>query len=184
MRSTPGDVPVWDVFTCYSSHMFAGCYVCTSYVCIIPNSCFFNNHIYYQKAVIKVTNTKKGGKEIPATEDSTEIRISLIMLMLMLIIIISHLGITWSPRLCSQGDYETEGEGKGGSVWDEAPSTSKLCSHPRAAPTLCRHFFALPRRISEGLISLVGRLNLVSADNDVPSLLFFLAMESKQSFVD
>lgn len=115
MRSTPGDIPVWDVFTCYSSHMFAGCYVCTSYVCIIPNSCVFNNHIYYQKAVIKATNTKKkGGKEIPATEDSTELRTSLIMLMLMLIIIIiiSHLGITWSPRLCSQGDYETEGRGR------------------------------------------------------------------------
>lgn len=108
MRSTPGDIPVWDVFTCYSPHMFAGCCVCTSYVCIIPNSCFFNNHIYYQKAVIKATNTKREGKK--SLQPRIQ-RTSLIMLML-IIIIASHLGITWSPHLCSQGDYEAEGRGR------------------------------------------------------------------------
>lgn len=78
-----------------------------------------------------------------------------------------------------------QGWGGGGvrSVWDKVPpSTSKLCLHPWAAPTPCRHFFASPRRISEGLISLAGRLNLVRADNDVPSPLFFLAAESDSSF--
>lgn len=69
--------------------------------------------------------------------------------------------------------------GEGGSVEDEAsPSTSKLCLRLRAAPPPRRHFFASPRRIWPGLISLAGRPNLVRADNNVPSPLFFLAAES------
>lgn len=34
------------------------------YVCIIPYSCFFNNHIYYRKTVIKATKIRKDRKKL------------------------------------------------------------------------------------------------------------------------
>lgn len=90
-----------------------------------------------------------------------------------------HLGITWSPCLPSQGDYKAEGRRRG------APSRMKrpcqrpnfVCTSEQPLPPPAT-FFASPRRIKPGLISLAGRLNLVRADNNVPSPLFFLAAES------
>lgn len=88
--------------------------------------------------------------------------------------------ITWSLCCLTRWLWCSGVGGLGGFAWpslDEVSlSKSELClrHHQPPMPPL----FASSRRISLGLISFLSRLNLVRADNEGSSPLFFLAVES------